>query len=164
MTRAKAIARGGLWMAAAVAGFMAPPVLAQQYGVYLRCAGKLESAGKAMAAQVDLALRRNSQLALIQNSDILPAGQRLVLEITPQFYTMTFRAPVANSVLYYDWLRGAMFVWNPDLKKLHTVRMAVDRQSAVLQGDLFDGAGATLGRLVMRCEARNNDTVEEPKF
>lgn len=162
MTMADALLRGCLLLAAV--GPCAAPAAAQQYGVYLRCAGKLESAGKAMGAQVDLALRRNSQVALIQNSDILPAGERLGLDTTPQFYTMTFRAPAPHSVLYYDWLRGAMFVWNPDLKRLHTLRMAVDRQTAALQGELFDGAGASLGRLAMHCEARNNDTVEEPKF
>jgi hypothetical protein len=151
-------------MLAAGLAIIAVPAGAQQYGVYLHCAGKVESGGKSMPGQVDLALRRNSQLAMIQSSDILPAGEKLQLEITPQFYTMTFQAPVRNSVLYYDWLRGAMFVWNPDLKRLHTIRMSVDRQSAALQGDMLDGAGAMVGRLAMRCEPKNNDTVEEPKF
>jgi len=157
---ARLICRGLL----AAAAFAVLPATAQEFGVYLKCKGKVASAGKTMDSHVDLALRRNSQLALIQSSDILPAAEKMRLDITPQFYTMMFKAPVRGSVVYYDWLRGALFVWNPDLKKLRTVRMSVNRQSAALEGEMMDDAGAVLGRLNMQCEPSNNDTVPEPKF
>jgi hypothetical protein len=142
----------------------ARPGAAQEFGVYLNCSGRVEAGGQVRGAQLDLALRRNSALAMIQSSDILPAGQKLRLEITPQFYTMVFDAPRAGSVIWHDWLRGALLVWSPDLHKLHTIRMSVDRQSAALQGELRDGAGRSLGRLQMRCEPRDNDTVAQPRF
>lgn len=140
------------------------PAVAQEFGVYLLCKGKVEAGGKSMASHVDLALRRNSQLAMIQSSDILLAGEKMKLEITPQFYTMTFLAPVPSSVAYYDWWRGTMFVWNPNLKKLHTIRISVDRRSAALEGDMRDGHGASIGRLKMRCDPSDNESAEPPKF
>jgi hypothetical protein len=149
---------------ALVAAVMAAPAVAQEFGVYLNCKGQVVSEAKTLASHVSLALRRNSQLAMIQSSSILPAGEKMRLEITPQFYTMTFKAPLRGSVIYHDWLHGALLVWNPDLKKLHTIRMSVDRQSAALEGEMLDGAGANIGRLAMRCEAQNNDTAPEPKF
>jgi hypothetical protein len=140
------------------------PAMAQEFGVYLNCQGRLESGGKTLASHVDLALRRNSQLAMIQSSDILPAGQKMRLEITPQFYTMVFAVPARGSALYYDWLRGALIVWNPDLKKLHSIRLSVNRQSAALRGDLRDGAGERVGTMQMHCEPKDNDSVAAPKF
>jgi hypothetical protein len=150
--------------AAAAVILTALPALAQEFGVYLNCKGQVTASEKTRASRVDLALRRNSQLALIQSSDILPAGQKMRLDITPQFYTMTFKAPLRGTVIYQDWLRGALLVWNPDLKKLHTVRMSVDRQTAALEGEMLDGEGVIMGRLAMRCQPKNNDTAEEPKF
>ena len=140
------------------------PAAAQEFGVYLKCSGKVAANGKTKDAHVDLALRRNSQLALVQSSDVLPAGEKMRLDITPQFYTMNYTAPLRGSVLYHDWLRGALFVWSPDLKKLKLVRMSVDRQSAALEGEMQDDTGNVLGRLNMRCTPSNNDTVPEPKF
>lgn len=153
--------RGGLLAAAA---FAVLPVAAQEFGVYLKCKGKVAASGKTRESHVDLALRRNSQLSLVQSSDILPVGEKMRLDITPQFYTMTFKAPIRGSVVYYDWLRGALFVWNPDLKKLRLIRMSVDRQSAALEGEMQDDTGAVIGRLNMHCVPSDNDTVPEPKF
>lgn len=140
------------------------PGTAQEFGVYLTCKGRVESAGKNMASHVDLALRRNSQLAMIESSDILPSGEKMRLEITPQFYTMTFRAPPQGSVVFYDWLRGRLLVWSPGLQKLQTIRISVDRQSAALEGDMRNAAGASVGHLKMHCEPKNNETAQEPKF
>lgn len=139
------------------------PVAAQEFGVYLRCSGHVEAKGKSHAGHLDLALRRNSQLAMVQRSDALPMGVRMRLEITPQFYTMVLDAAVRDTLVYYDWLRGQLVAWNPDLGKLHAVRIAVDRQSAALEGDMRDGEGALLGRLRMQCEPSDND-AEDPKF
>ena len=161
MRSAARIVRGALLVAAA---FAVLPAAAQEFGVYLKCQGKVASSGKTKDSHVELALRRNSQLALIQSSDILPAGEKMRLDISPQFYTMMFKAPLRGSVVYYDWLRGALFVWNPDLKKLRTVRMSVNRQSAALEGEMLDDAGAVLGRLNMQCVPSDNETAPEPKF
>jgi hypothetical protein len=150
---------------AALTGLMAcAPVNAQEFGVYLACSGKVFAGKRAMPAHLDLALRRNSQLALIQRSDVLPAGDRMKLQISPAFYTMVYAAPLRNSTVWYDWIRGAVFVWNPDLLKLQSVRLSVDRQTAALEGEMRDGAGVQLARLAMRCDPKNNDTVPEPKF
>jgi len=154
---------GGLLVAALAVGVMAP-ASAQEFGLYLNCKGQVEAKGKSKGAHLDLALRRNSGLALIQRSDVLPAGEKMHLDISPTHYTMTFKAPVRGSTVYYDWLRGALFVWNPDLQKLQTARISVDRQSAALEGDMVDGAGKTLGRMAMKCEPKTNDSVEAPKF
>jgi len=144
-------------------GLAAPQTAAQEFGVYLSCKGQLKSSGKSRAAELELALRRNSQLAMISASNVLPAGQRLRLEITPRFYTMTFVVPTYGGV-WYDWFHGEWVAWSPFLRNLHVIRISVDRQSTKLEGELRDGVGASLGRLDMRCEPRDNETVEEPKF
>jgi len=148
----------------AAASMAATPVGAQEFGVYLACAGKLLAGGRAMPAHLDLALRRNSELALIQRSDVLPVGERMKLQISPAFYSMVYAAPLRSSAVWYDWVRGSVFVWDPDLLKLQSVRLSVDRQTAALEGELRDGAGVQLARLAMRCDPKNNDTVPEPKF
>jgi hypothetical protein len=161
MSRATWIGQG---MVLGLAALFALPAAAQEFGVYLNCKGDATASGKSLPSNLDVALRRNSQLALIQSSNILPAGVKMRLEITPQFYTMVYKAPLRGTVIFNDWLRGTLLVWNPDLKKLHTIRMSVDRQSAALQGEMLDGEGAVMGKLAMRCDPKNNDTVAEPKF
>ena len=137
---------------------------AQEYGVYLNCSGQVQVNGRSKSAHLDLALRRNSALALIQRSDVLPVGDRMKLEITPAFYSMVFRAPVPTSASYYDWMRGTLIVWSPVLRELQTVRISVDRQSAALEGDMRDINDRSLGRLKMRCTPSDNDSAPEPKF
>ena len=157
--------RRGAAALALLAGSMASvPVDAQEFGVYLACSGEVRAGGRAMQAHLDLALRRNSQLALIQRSDVMPVGERMKLEITPAFYSMVYTAPLRSSTVWYDWIRGTMFVWDPDLLKLHLVRLSVDRQTAALEGEMRDGAGAQLALLAMHCDPKDNSTVPEPKF
>ena len=86
---------------------------AEEYGVYLNCSGQVWANGRSKNAHLDLALRRNSSLALIQRSDILPVGDKMKLDITPAYYSMVFHAPLPNSAVYYDWMRGTLFVWGP---------------------------------------------------
>ncbi len=140
------------------------PGTAQEFGVYLNCSGQVQAGGRSKNAHLDLALRRNSSLALIQRSDVLPVGDKMKLEITPAFYSMVFHAPARNSAVYYDWIRGTLFVWSPVLRELQTVRISVDRQSAVLEGDMRDVNDRSIGRLKMRCTPSDNDSVPEPKF
>lgn len=137
---------------------------AQEYGLYLSCSGKVQAQGQAKDAHLDLALRRNSGLAMVQRSDVLPVGDKLRLEITPAFYSMVFYAPARGSVVYYNWIRGPIFVWYPDLQRLQRARISINRQSAALEGELLDGVDHLLGRLAMRCEPKTNDSVPEPKF
>jgi hypothetical protein len=148
-----------VWSTLAFAG----PASAQEFGIYLSCKGQIDAAEQSRPAELHLALRRNSKVALISASDVLPAGERLGLDITPHFYTISQVVP-ARSKVWYDWIHGHLVVWSPHLKRLHAVRLSVDRQSAALQGELRDGLGNELGRLAMRCEARDNETVEKPKF
>jgi hypothetical protein len=140
------------------------PGSAQEYGVYLSCTGQVQAGGKSRSANLDLALRRNSSLAMIQRSDVLPVGDKMKLEITPAFYSMVFRAPVPTSASYYDWMRGTLIVWSPVFRELQTVRISVDRQSAALDGDMRDINDRSLGHLKMRCKPSDNDSAPEPKF
>ncbi len=137
---------------------------AQEFGVYLACAGEIHAQGKAMPAHLDLALRRNSQLALIESSDVMPVGEKMKMEITPSFYSMVYIAPLRSSHVWYDWIRGTMFVWDPDLLKLQQIRLSVNRQTAALEGEMRDGAGTQLAQLAMHCEPKDNSTVPQPKF
>jgi len=152
------------WLLAAAAGLAGPAAVAQEYGLYLACTGKVQAQGQAKDAHLDIALRRNSGLAMVQRSDVLPAGDKMKLEITPAFYSMVFRAPVRGSAVYTTWIRGPVFVWYPDLTRLTTARISVNRQSAALEGELLDGADHLLGRLAMKCDPKTNDSVPEPKF
>jgi hypothetical protein len=140
------------------------PGAAQEFGIYLNCSGQVQANGRSKNATLDLALRRNSSLALIQRSDILPVGDRMKLEITPAYYSMVFHAPVPTSASYYDWTRGTLIVWSPVFRQLQTVRISVDRQSAALEGDMRDIDDRSLGRLKMRCKPSDNDSAPEPKF
>jgi len=148
----------------AAAMLAAAPGTAQEFGVYLSCSGQVQANGRSKNANLDLALRRNSSLAMIQRSDVLPVGDKMKLEITPAFYSMVFRAPVPTSASYYDWMRGTLIVWSPVFRELQTVRISVDRQSAALDGDMRDINDRSLGRLKMRCKPSDNDSAPEPKF
>jgi len=148
----------------AVALLAVAPGAAQEYGVYLNCSGQVLVNGRSKSAHLELALRRNSSLALIQRSDVLPVGDKMKLDITPAFYSMVFRAPVPTSASYYDWMRGTLIVWSPVLRELQTVRISVDRQSAALEGDMRDINDRSLGRIKMRCKPSDNDSAPEPKF
>lgn len=140
------------------------PAAAQIFHLYLKCTGEVQVQGKSKAAYVDLALRDNNMTALIQRSNVLPVGERLKYEASPAHYSMVAKAPAHGSVVYYDWIRGELFVWNPQLTKLQTVRLSVDRQTAELEGELIDGKAELMGRLHMRCDPKNNDDVPAPKF
>ena len=109
-------------------------------------------------------LSRNGSLALVQRSDVLQVGDKMKLDITPAFYSMVFRAPARNCVVYNDWIRGTVFVWSPILRELQTARISVDRQTAALEGDLRNASDHSIGRLKLRCQAKDNDSVPEPKF
>jgi hypothetical protein len=149
---------------ALLAALAAGPAAAQEWGLYLLCSGQVEANGRKTEAHLDLAMRRNNQQALVQRSNVAPVGERFKFDISPTYYSMVFKAPARGSVLYYDWIRGQLFVWDPDLKKLRTIRVSVNRQTAALEGEMLDGEQHQIGHFKMKCEAKNNDNVEEPKF
>lgn len=144
--------------------FHPPPAQAQEWGIYLTCKGNVEAKGRRLPAHMDLAMRRNNQTALVQRSNVAPVGERFRFDISPAHYSMVFTAPHRDSVMYYDWIRGKLFVWDPDLKKLRTIRATVNRQSAAMEGEMVDGDDRVLGRFRMSCEHADNDSVAEPKF
>jgi hypothetical protein len=137
---------------------------AQEFGLTLRCKGSVTAKSGAREAHIDMALRRNNGTALVQRSDILPVGERLKFETSPAFYSMVFKAPSRGTTIYQHWWTGALFIWSPDLLKLHTVRLSIDRQTAALEGEMRDGADATLGRFNMVCTPQTNEEAPEPKF
>ena len=153
---------GGLFGAALMAPAL--PVGAQEYGLYLICSGRVEARGQSKEAHLDLALRRNSSLAMVQRSNVLPVGDKMKLQITPGFYSMVFHAPVRGTAVYSSWIGGPIFVWYPPLRELQTARISIDRQTAALEGEMRDAVDHVLGHLAMRCEPKTNDTAAEPKF
>lgn len=155
----KAVHLGAGLLAAALAG----PAAAQQFQLYLLCKGKLDAGGRSMPAHLDLALRDNNMTALVQRSNVLPVGERMKYNASPTHYSMTMGF-AGRTAAFYDWWRGTLFVWQPDLKRLHEVRLSVDRQSAALEGEMKDGRGESLGTMAMTCTPQDNDSVPAPKF
>lgn len=156
--------RCGLRLAAAVVLLGAGSAQAQMFHLFLKCSGDIQMQGRNKAAYLDLALRDNNMTALIQRSNVLPVGERLKYEASPALYSMVARAPARGSVVHVDWIRGELFVWNPNLTQLQTVRLSIDRQTAELEGELLDGRPELIGRLRMRCEPKSSDDVPAPKF
>ena len=130
----------------------------------LQCQGNLKSDARSHKTHLDLALRRNNGTALIQRSNVLPVGERLSFETSPALYSMVFAAPSPHSTAYVDWWSGAIFVWSPDLKRLHSIRLSIDRQTGALEGELRDGAERDLGQLLMTCKPHQDRDVPEPRF
>lgn len=140
------------------------PAQAQEFHLYLLCRGDALVQGKSRPAHLDLALRDNNMSALIQRSNVLPVGERLRYEASPALYSMVAKAPAPGGVVFHDWMRSEILVWAPTLKKLHTVRLSIDRQSADLEGEMLDGEGEPMGRLRMHCTPKTNEDIAAPKF
>lgn len=151
---------------AVVVAMAGAPAMAAEFHLYLKCSDKLSSsAAEATPAKLDLALRDNNLTALVQNSDVLPVGERMKYVATEQAYTMQLRTPVwGTRGAYYNWFSGVLFVWHPDLKKLAMTRLWVDRQTAELEGELLNIEGNVLGKLRMKCTPTAMDDVPAPKF
>lgn len=153
------------WVGAAALALASTPALCAEFHLYLKCTGKLSSSAKATPAKLDLALRDNNLTALVQNSDVLPVGERMKYVATEQAYTMQLKTPVwGTHGAYYNWFSGVLFVWHPDLKKLAMTRLSIDRQTAELEGELLNIEGNVLGKLRMKCNPTSMDDVPAPKF
>ena len=159
---ARQVGRVALLSAAALVA--ASAAQAQIFHLYLLCSGEVQVQGKSRPAHVDLALRDNNMTALIQRSNVLPVGERLKYEASPELYSMVFKAPARTTLVFANWAKGEVMTWNPSLTQLQMIRISIDRQSADLEGELLDGNGAQMGRLRMRCDPKTNDDVPAPKF
>ncbi len=137
---------------------------AAEFNLYLNCQGKLSASSKSKAATLDLAMRDNNTTALIQRSNVLPVGERLHYKASQVSYTLLYKLPLPGTVYYNDWIRGPWIVWQPNLKKLATIRLSIDRQSGELEGELLDHDDNLLGNLQMECEPQSMDEVPEPRF
>ena len=149
----------------AVAVLAVAPGTAQEYGVYLNCSGQVQAGGRSKSANLDLALRRNSSLALDPALRRLAgrrqdeAGDHAGVLFDGLSGTRHRTAPSTTT-----GLRGTLLVWGPGLRELQTVRISVDRQSAALDGDMRDVNDRSIGHLKMRCKPSDNDSAPEPKF
>lgn len=142
----------------------ASPVQAAEFNLFVKCQGTLQSSGKSKDAHVDLALRDNNETALISRSNVLPAGERLRYKQTPSHYTMTYYLRGAGVTIVQSWMGSTWVLWQPNLKRLATVRLAIDRQDGQLEGELRDANDDMLGTLAMSCDSVDPDELPQPKF
>jgi hypothetical protein len=136
---------------------------AEYFSLYLRCEGEVTSAAGRNGAHLDVAMRDNNQSAVIQRSNILPVGEKMKYEVSPATYSMTYRTG-ARTQLYYDWLRGQLFAWDPSLKRLAYIRLSIDRQTGDLEGDFRNSDDTVLARFGMRCGKVDPSSLPAPKF
>jgi hypothetical protein len=137
---------------------------AEYFSLYLKCDGQVSSARGKTGGRVDLALRDNNQTALVQQSNILPVGEKMNYEVSPATYSMTYRAPGVRTRVYYDWLRGQLFVWDPSLQRIATVRLSIDRQTGKLDGELLNSDEGRLASINMDCQPVSPEDLPKPKF
>lgn len=150
--------------AACAAAVAAGPVAAQQFQLYLDCKGQIHAGGKTRPADIQLALRDNNMTALIQRSNVLPVGERMKYTASQTHYAAVYATPLRGSVVYSTWYRSAIFVWYPDLQRLVTTRLSIDRQTADLEGEMLGARDELLARLKMRCEPTTEADAPAPKF
>ncbi len=137
---------------------------AAEFHLYLKCKGQVTAGDKSRPATLDLAMRDNNTTALIQRSNVLPVGERLKYTASKASYTLLYKLPLPGTHYYADWINGGWIVWQPNLKRLATVRIAVDRQTAELEGTLLDFNDEALGEIAMQCQPSSMDEAPEPKF
>jgi hypothetical protein len=137
---------------------------AAEFHLYLKCKGQITAGDKSRPATLDLAMRDNNTTALIQRSNVLPVGERLKYTASKASYTLLYKLPLPGTHYYADWINGGWIVWQPNLKRLATVRIAVDRQTAELEGTLLDFNDEALGEIAMQCQPSSMDEAPEPKF
>jgi hypothetical protein len=156
-------ANPGLAAMAVVALALPATASADYFSLYLRCEGEVASAAGRNGAHLDVAMRDNNQSAVIQRSNVLPVGEKLKYEVSPATYSMTYRTG-ARTQVYYDWLRGQLFAWDPALKRLAYIRLSIDRQTGDLEGDFRNSDDSILARFGMRCQKVDPSSLPPPKF
>ena len=153
------------WAAALIViGSVAPPVGAADFHMFLQCEGQVKASGKATPAQASLALRDNNNTALVQQSNVLPVGERLKYVESPMAYSMTYKLPAVRTPMFYDWWNGRMFVWLPALKQVTTIRLSIDRMSGTLAGQMLNSNDQSLATLAMDCQPVTEEALTKRKF
>lgn len=157
-----ALRRAALVAAVALCG----PVAAQEFSRYLSCSGSISAGGERQDAHLDLALRHTNATATIQRSNVLPAGEVMDYKDTPVLYTLIYRLPRQGTQVWVapGWFANTVFVRYPDLKRLNQIRLAIDRQSGGLSGQLLNEADEVLGSTEMQCRARSAEELREPRL
>ena len=142
------------------------PAAAADFFVYLQCDGRVNAGKDSMTGNVSLALRDNNTTALIQKSNVMPVGERLKYDVSPVSYSMSYRVPGvrSDSVALYDWWRGALFVWQPNLKRVAKIRMSIDRSTGDLAGEMLNSQDERLASMAMNCKAIDEADLPAPKF
>ncbi len=123
----------------------------------------VRSAAKRGDAHLELALRDNNMSMLVQRSNVLPMGQRLKYEATPTHYTATFLPQMAGAG-FRKWGEGWLFGWYPPFQKMTAARLAIDRSSGVLEGEIIGPGGEVLGLIDMQCDPRRHEDAPAPRF
>ncbi|MBA4175270.1 MAG: hypothetical protein C0505_01700 [Leptothrix sp. (in: Bacteria)] len=123
----------------------------------------VRSAAKRGDAQLELALRDNNMSMLVQRSNVLPTGQRLTYQATQTHYTATFLPQMAGAA-FRKWGEAWLFGWYPPFQKMTAARLAIDRQTGVLEGEIVGPAGEVLGLIDMQCEPKRNEDAAAPRF
>ena len=144
----------------------AAPATAQEFSRYLSCSGTFSVGGQRQDAHLDLALRHTNAMATIQRSNVLPAGEVMSYKDTPVLYTMTYQLPRQGTQVWVapGWFESTVFIRHPDLKRLNQIRLAIDRQSGLLTGQVLNEADEVLGRAEMQCRARSAEELREPRL
>ena len=158
------LSRQGTAAALLACGALCGTAQAAEFNLYLKCAGQLTTNGKSRPTALDLALRDSNTSALIQRSDVLPTGERLFYTATPVAYTMLYRLRQPDTRFFQDWLRGQWVIWQPNLKRLATIRLSIDRQDGSLEGRLLDFNDDLIGSIRMDCDPVDPDELPAPKF
>ena len=153
-----------LSMAVAALMCLGQPANAADFFLFLKCEGKVAAKGKTTPGQVQFALRDNNTTALIQQSNILPVGERLKYDASPVAYSMSYQVPRTETTVLYDWWRGQIFIWQPSLKQVSKIRLSIDRQSGNLTGEMLNAKESQLATLAMVCEPINESDLPAPKF
>jgi hypothetical protein len=151
-------------LAAGCRGAVGAPGGGPHFSLLLQCDGKVRAESGSRPAQVSLALRDNNTTALIQQSNVLPVGERLKYVESPTTFSMTYKLPATRTPLFHDWWNGRLFVWMPALRKVSTIRLSIDRVRGTLGGEMLNGEGQKLATLAMDCQPVTEEMLEPRKF
>jgi len=118
---------------------------------------------KSDGAHLSLALRDNNMTAFVQRSNVLPMGERMKYVATNSHYTATYM-PQRGGKVFLDFKGTALFKWYPPFEKLAATRVAIDRQTGELEGEMVGPEGEVLGRMDMNCEPKKDGEGPAPRF
>ncbi|MBL8326749.1 MAG: hypothetical protein JNJ89_17490 [Rubrivivax sp.] len=118
---------------------------------------------KSDGAHLFLALRDNNMTAFVQRSNVLPMGERMKYTATNSHYTATYM-PQRGGKVFLDFKGTQLFKWYPPFEKLAATRVAIDRQTGDLEGEMVGPEGEVLGRMDMTCVPRRDGEGPAPRF